>query len=201
MAASDEVQPYIQETKISKSVVPTEAPAEAVHKPCLHLFLLPACFSKNGIILVGTDIGEMRASHSKHVGCRKSIIPRVEDSQELGGLADQSTWLEKGAHTHVLTQRLLRAQQKFSPPETRPWSQHSVMSERQKQNTHLIRVDTNQGIDLSFNHQPLYYFERQMWEQHPFTSYELIKEKTFLPLVSLVAQMVKSLCAVQETQV
>ena len=40
-----------------------------------------------------------------------------------------------------------------------------------------------------------------MWEQHPFTSYELIKEKTFLPLVSLVAQMVKSLSAVQETQV
>ena len=32
-------------------------------------------------------------------------------------------------------------------------------------------------------------------------SYELIKEKTFLPLVSLVAQMVKSLSAVQETQV
>ena len=30
----------------------TEDPAGAVHKLCLHLFLLPACFSKNGIILV-----------------------------------------------------------------------------------------------------------------------------------------------------
>ena len=93
---------------------------------------------------MGTDIGETRASHSKHVGCRKSIIPRVEDSQELEGLADQSAWFrERRSHTCPDT-RLLRAQQKFSPPETRPWSQHSVMSERQKQNTHLIPVDTNQ---------------------------------------------------------
>ena len=45
------------------------------------------------------------------------------------------------------------------PIETRPWSQHSVMFERQKQTTRVIRVDSNQRIDLSFDHQPLYHLK------------------------------------------